>query len=224
MTYLLAFLEGIITFVSPCLLPMLPLYLTYFAGQNQQNTQKRTLLNALAFVLGFTLIFVAMGAFAGTLGSWLLRYQRWVNLAAGGIVILFGLSYLGLFKTSFFHRVYRLDRPLKTNPGFLSSLMFGLIFSIGWTPCVGAFLGSALMLAASTGQTLQGILMLLAYAMGLGIPFILSALLLDRLKSTFNWIKAHYRLINLFSGSLLILMGLLMASGYLARFLSFLSF
>lgn len=224
MTYLLAFLEGIITFVSPCLLPMLPLYLTYFAGQDHQRTQRRTLINALAFVLGFTLVFVTLGAFAGTLGSWLLRYQRWVNLVAGFIVILFGLSYLGLFKNSFFHRVYRLDRPLQSNPGFLSSLMFGLIFSIGWTPCVGAFLGSALMLAATTGQTHQGILMLLAYALGLGVPFILSALLLDRLKSTFNWIKAHYRLINIVSGSLLIIMGLLMASGFLGRLLSLLSF
>ena len=107
--------------------------------------------------------------------------------------------------------------------GFFSALLFGMIFSIGWTPCVGAFLGSALMLASQQGHVIEGMLMLLAYSLGLGIPFILSAVLIDYLKSAFNWIKKNYRVINIASGSLLVLIGILMATGTLGRLLGLLS-
>ena len=107
--------------------------------------------------------------------------------------------------------------------GFFSALVFGLVFSVGWTPCVGAFLGSALMLASQQGQALTGMLMLLAYSLGLGIPFVISALLIDYLKSAFDWIKRNYRIINTVCGWLLVLMGLLMATGLMGRFLALLS-
>ena len=107
--------------------------------------------------------------------------------------------------------------------GFFSSVLFGMIFSVGWTPCVGAFLGSALMLASQQGHVAEGMLMLLAYSLGLGIPFVLSAVLIDYLKSAFNWIKKNYRVINMVSGGLLILVGVLMATGTLGRLLSLLS-
>ncbi len=220
MQYLISFLEGIITFISPCLLPMLPIYITYFAGGGERTTLK-TVKNAFGFVLGFTVVFVAMGALAGTLGSFLTRYQIWVNLIGGGIVVLFGLNYMGLLKWNLFRGG---RRGLKTGEmSFLSALLFGMVFSVGWTPCVGAFLGSALMLASQQGHVLEGMGMLLCYSLGLGIPFLLSAVLIDKLKSAFNWIKAHYDLVNKICGGALVLVGILMATGTLGRLLAVLS-
>ena len=220
MQYLISFLEGIITFISPCLLPMLPIYITYFAGGGQRTTGK-TLKNASGFVLGFTVIFVAMGALAGTLGSFLTRYQSWVNLIGGGIVVLFGLNYMGLLKLNLFRGS---SRGMKAGEmGFFSAFVFGMVFSVGWTPCVGAFLGSALMLASQQGHVLEGMLMLLCYSLGLGIPFLLSAVLIDKLRGTFNWIKAHYDLVNKICGAALVLVGILMATGTLGRLLAILS-
>lgn len=220
MQYLISFLEGIITFISPCLLPMLPIYVSYFAGGQARSTGK-TLKTALGFVLGFTLVFLAMGALAGTVGHFLKAHQTAVNLISGLIVICFGLNFLGVIRLNLFRGS---GKTMDTrNLGFFSAMVFGVIFSLGWTPCVGAFLGSALLLASQQGHVAEGVLMLLAYSLGLGIPFLLSAVLIDKLKSTFDWIKSHYRIINLISGGLLILIGLLMATGTLGRLLMILS-
>ena len=216
MRYLVSFLEGIVTFLSPCLLPMLPIYVSYFAGGGQRSTGK-TLSCALGFVVGFTAVFTAMGALAGSIGSLLVRYQRIVNLVSGIIVIVFGLNYLGLFRWNLFHGGSRvLDAHDMT---FFSAALFGISFALGFTPCVGAFLGSALALATQQGHVLEGTLMLLAYSLGLGIPFLLSAVLIDALKGAFDWVKRHYQIINLLSGGFLILIGILMASGMLGRLL-----
>lgn len=220
MQYLISFLEGIITFLSPCLLPMLPIYISYFAGGGERDTRK-TLINALGFVLGFTVVFVAMGALAGTLGSLLTRYQTQVNVVSGLVVILFGLNYLGLLKVNLFRGGVG---PADTRDmGFFSAFLFGLIFSVGWTPCVGTFLGSALMLASQQGQMMTGMLMLLCYSAGLGIPFLVSGVLIDRLKTTFDLIKRNYERINLICGGVLILIGVFMATGHLGRLLTMLS-
>ena len=219
MEYLIAFLEGIITFISPCLLPMLPIYISYFAGGGERTTGK-TLKNALGFMLGFTLVFVAMGALAGTVGSFLKEYQTLVNIVSGLVVIFFGLQFLGVFKLQLFRGMGK--GASVENMGFFSAMVFGLVFSVGWTPCVGAFLGSALMLASQQGHVAEGMLMLLAYSMGLGIPFVLSAVLIDYLKNAFNWIKSHYKAVNMVCGSLLVLIGILMATGILQRFLGML--
>jgi cytochrome c-type biogenesis protein len=218
MQYLISFLEGIITFISPCLLPMLPLYASYFAGGEEQRSTAKTLRNALGFVLGFSAIFVALGALAGTLGSFLTKYQLWVNLLTGLLVVMFGLHFLGVFQLSVF-RGFR-HAPTGKDLGFFSSVLFGMIFSIGWTPCVGAFLGSALALASQQGKVLTGVLMLLCYSLGLGIPFVASALLIDKLKGAFSLIKRHYRIINTVCGIFLVLIGILMMSGLLGRFLT----
>lgn len=220
MQYIIAFLEGIVTFISPCLLPMLPIYVSYFAGGGQRSVGK-TLRGAIGFVAGFTLVFVALGALAGTVGSILRQYQTVVNIVSGLIVVFFGLSFLGLFKLNIFKGS---QRSVNTeNMGFFSAALFGMIFSIGWTPCVGAFLGSALMLASQQGHIVEGMLMLLAYSLGLGIPFVLSAVLIDYLKSAFAWIKKNYTVINAISGTLLIVIGVLMMTGTLSRLLSLLS-
>lgn len=220
MQYIISFLEGVITFISPCLLPMLPIYLMYFAGGGERS-MKKTVRNAVGFVLGFTVVFVAMGALAGTVGSMLKEHQTAVNIISGMVVIFFGLSFMGLFRLSFFKGTSRLAAI--NDLGFFSSFLFGMIFSIGWTPCIGAFLGSALMLASQQGHVTEGTFMLLAYSAGLGVPFVLSAVLIDRLKSAFDFIKMHYGIINTVCGLMLIAIGILMASGYMGRFLSVLN-
>ena len=220
MQYIISFLEGIITFISPCLLPMIPIYISYFAGGGVRSRRK-TFIGALGFVTGFTVIFIALGALAGTIGSFLKQYQTVVNIVSGLVVIFFGLNFLGVFKLNIFRGS---TKAVNTdNMGFFSSVLFGIIFSVGWTPCVGAFLGSALMLASQQGHVLEGMLMLLAYSVGLGIPFMLSAVLIDYLKSTFDFIKKHYNIINLISGGLLVIIGVLMATGTLGRLLILLS-
>ena len=217
MQYVISFLEGIVTFISPCLLPMLPIYISYFAGGGERSTAK-TLRCALGFVLGFTAVFVAMGALAGTVGSFLIRYQTIVNIVLGAIVIAFGLNYLGVLKLNLFKGM---QGDVKTaDMNFWSALVFGMVFSVGWTPCVGVFLGSALMLASQQGSALVGTLMLLSYSLGLGVPFLLSAVLIDQLKGAFTFIKKNYGIINKVCGGLLILVGVLMATGLLTRFLN----
>lgn len=220
MQYLISFLEGIITFISPCLLPMLPVYVSYFVGGSERGAV-RTLRNALGFVLGFTVVFVAMGALAGTLGSFLNRHTTAVNIVSGVIVVVFGLSYLGVIKLNFLRGARSgMDTA---SLGFGSAMVFGVIFSVGWTPCVGAFLGSALMLASQRGHVLEGMAMLFVYSVGLGVPFVISAVLIDRLKSTFDWIKRHYSVINTVCGIFLIVIGVLMAAGLMGRLLNVLN-
>lgn len=219
MQYLISFLEGIITFISPCLLPMLPIYVSYFAGGKEKNTHN-TIRNALGFILGFTVIFVLMGALAGTFGRLLAEYKTAVNIVTGLVVIFFGLNFLGVFRLNIFKGT---SFSKTENLGFFSSALFGIVFSVGWTPCVGAFLGSALMLAANQGSILQGVTMLLLYSLGLGIPFFISAILIDKLKNAFTFIKKHYSIINTVSGVLLIIVGALMATGLFGKFLSILS-
>ena len=217
MQYVISFLEGIVTFISPCLLPMLPIYISYFAGGGERSTAK-TLKCASGFVLGFTAVFVAMGALAGTVGSFLIRYQSIVNIVLGGIVILFGLNFLGVLNLNIFKGMRGEVKTADMN--FWSAFVFGVVFSVGWTPCVGVFLGSALMLASQQGSAMVGTLMLLSYSLGLGVPFLISAVLIDQLKAAFTFIKRNYGVINKVCGVLLIAVGLLMATGMLTRMLN----
>lgn len=221
MHYLIAFFEGIITFISPCLLPMLPIYISYFA--NGEDNRRRTLKNALGFVLGFTIVFVLLGAFAGSIGGFLKQYKTVVNIITGLIVVVLGLNFLGIFNIAFLNQTKKMQLQVK-NTGFLTSILFGIVFSIGWTPCVGAFLGSALMMASERGTVAEGMFMLIMYSAGLGIPFVASAILIDRLKGTFDFIKKNYSIINKISGSLLVIVGILMMAGAMDYLLSILSF
>lgn len=220
MQYLFLFLEGFFTFISPCLLPMLPIYVSYFAGGGNRSISK-TLKSALGFVTGFTIIFVAMGALAGSIGGFLREYRTIVNIVLGLVVIFFGLSFLGVFNLSFFKGATKKINTEKM--GFFSALIFGIVFSIGWTPCVGAFLGTALALAAQQAHVFEGMLMLLVYSLGLAIPFIISALLIDYLKNAFKFIKKHYKIINAISGICLIIIGVLMAIGKFEQLIGLLS-
>lgn len=219
--YAIAFLEGVITFVSPCLLPMLPVYLSYFMGSGEPDS-RRALRGALGFVLGFTLVFVALGALSGTLGRLLIAHRTAVNLISGGVVIFLGLHFLGILRIGLLNRTARSGAEVR-GTGFFSALLLGVVFSIGWTPCVGAFLGSALLLASQQGSAMRGVLMLTVYSLGLGVPFLLSAVLIDKLKGAFNFLKRHMVTVKRISGGFLILVGILMMTGLFGRFLTALS-
>lgn len=224
MEYIITFVEGIISFISPCMLPMLPLYISYFAGDTKNGSsdvkQKTTTLSrAMAFVLGFTLVFVLLGVFAGSIGTFLMNYQTIVNIICGFIIIYFGLSYLNIVQIPFFKGM---GNQMEVK-GLFSAFLFGMIYSVSLTPCVGAFLGSALMLASSTGGAVKGALLLLAYSFGLGIPFLISALLIEQLQSAFTFIKKHYGIINTICGAFLILIGIMMTFGLMNYVLAFFS-
>lgn len=220
MQYLITFLEGIITFVSPCLLPMIPIYISYFAA-GKESPGATVLKNALGFVCGFTVVFIAMGALASSVGAFFVEHAPAVNAVCGAVVILFGLYFLGYIKINLFRGAK--NSMAGRTLGFFSSMAFGVVFSVGWTPCVGAFLGSALMLASTQGSVGTGIAMLLCYSAGLGIPFVLAAVLIDKLKGAFNAIKRHYGTVNAVCGWFLVAVGVLMATGVLGKFLTFLS-
>lgn len=160
-----------------------------------------------------------LGAFSGVLGRFLYEYGKIVNVIFGIVVIVFGLNFMGLIRIKALNTERRMQMKAR-EMNFFSSFLFGVIFSVGWTPCVGAFLGSALMLAASSTESLKGVLMLFSFSMGLGIPFIVSAVFMERLKTTMDFIKRHYRVINIASGALLIVVGILMATGLMGYFLS----
>lgn len=222
MEYLLLFLEGIITFISPCILPMLPIYISYFAGENDDNNKIGALKNSLGFVLGFTIVFTLLGTLAGTFGTFIKEYYGVLNIVGGIIIIIFGLNYLGIFKISILEKSYKMN--INISPvRFISAILFGMVFAIGWTPCVGTFLGSALMIAANSQDIVRGAVMLLVYSIGLGIPFIISAVLISKMKETITFIKKNYKAINIASGVILVIIGVAMMTGYLNKILSLLS-
>lgn len=216
MQYLITFLEGIITFISPCVLPLLPVYILYFAGDQAEKKTKKSIGNALGFVAGFTILFMLLGLFAGSIGAFLIRYQTAVNIVTGLIVILFGIHYTGILRIGFLNKTVKLNTEIKPNNVF-SSALFGAVFAVGWSPCTGAFLGSAMMMAASQTGWVSGMLLLLSYSLGLGVPFVLCAVLIDQLKGAFAFIKKHYRVINMVCGIFLILIGILMMTGIFSK-------
>ncbi len=214
MDYFITFSEGVLTFISPCLLPMLPIYFTYLAGSLKDDDGGRVIRNSLGFVLGFSVVFILMGALASTFARFIIKNINAINIAGGIIIIFFGLNMLGLIKIPLLNQTKRLSYRVNAL-SFLSSVVFGVIFGVGWTPCTGIYLGSALILAASSDTILNGVLLLCAYSLGLGIPFVLSAVLLRRLDAAFAFIKKSYTVINIVSGVLLIALGIAMVTGKL---------
>lgn len=217
MEFVITFLEGLISFISPCMLPMLPVYVSYFAGG--ADRKHRVFARALAFVLGFTVIFSLLGLFAGTLGAYLRQHKSIVNLIGGLLIVLFGLSYLEVLRLPFFKGA----QGGRTADTIASAFLFGVVYSVSLTPCVGAFLGSALTQASAAGTALKGTLLLVTYSLGLGVPFLLSAVLIERLNKAFAFIKRHYKAINAVCGCFLILVGILMTCGLLDRLLALFS-
>lgn len=198
------------------MLPMLPIYVSYFAGG--ADKKEAVLKRSVFFVLGFTAVFSLLGLFAGTLGGFLSEYSTAVNIITGLLVVIFGLSYLDVLNLPFFKGMGN----FRILDGAFGAFLFGMVFSVSLSPCVGAFLGSALMLASGSGTAIKGLSLLLVYSLGLGIPFILSAVLLDRLSGAFDFVKKHYVIINRVSGIFLIIVGLSMMSGLFGTLLKIL--
>lgn len=207
MDYIFTFLEGIASFISPCLLPMVPIYISYFIGEDKDN--KKAVLNSVGFVFGFTTIFLILSIFASSIGAVLSSNIKYIKIFFGIIIILFGLNYMELLKISFLNKTK--SRKIDTkNFNFIKAILFGILFSISWTPCIGTFLSSALLLIAKGQNMIKGIVLMILYSIGLGIPFIISAILIEKLKKVFDFIKKHYDLIKKISGVILIISGIYM--------------
>ncbi len=214
--YLLSFVEGIMTFISPCILPMLPIYFLYLAGTSDEDKpdeklKKSTLiLNSIGFVIGFTLIFVLFGATATSLGAFLKDHRGTLKVVSGIVVFIFGLNFMGVLKIGFLNQEKRLNYQFK-KLNFVKSIVFGLVFAFGWTPCVSAFLAPLFALASTSETLLKGMLILFIYSLGLGLPFIISAVVFDNIKGVFKVIQKHNRIISIISGVLLMLAGIALA-------------
>ncbi len=211
-SFSLAALAGLISFLSPCVFPLVPSYLAYIGGGSSAPRAVR-IRNSLLFILGFSLCFVALGASASWIGSILLAWRFELIIIGGVIVIIFGLSMLGLFRIPFLMRQLQIrtdDRP--GTPG--GAVLLGFAFAIGWTPCIGPILAGVLTMASVSDTLAQGILLLSTYALGLGVPFLLAALMLDRFIAASGRIKKHLGTLEKVGGAMLVLMGLLMLTGY----------
>ncbi|MBO5397589.1 MAG: cytochrome c biogenesis protein CcdA [Clostridia bacterium] len=206
MEYVFTFLEGIASFISPCLLPMLPIYISYFMGEEEENN-KKAIINSIGFVLGFTIVFLILSIFASTFGILISKYLKYIKIVFGIIIILLGLNYMELLQFKFLNRNKGVKFNTK-NLNFFKAMLFGILFSISWTPCIGSFLGSALLIVAKGQNLIKGIILMLLYSIGLGIPFVISVVLMEKLKNIFSVIKNNYKIIKKVSGIILIFMGL----------------
>ncbi|KLU41051.1 MAG: hypothetical protein AA931_04495 [Peptococcaceae bacterium 1109] len=214
----LVFVDGLLTFVSPCILPMLPIYLMYLSGTTGEEVNRARLIrNTIGFVLGFTVVFVILGGTASIFGSMVFLQRELLARISGLIVIVFGLSFMGILRIGFLNRAVGL-KARTTNLGFWSSLIFGGTFSLGWTPCLTAFLGTALLLASNTSTAVAGMALLFVYGMGLGVPFLLAALLWQQLQKVVGFIRRNLAVIQKGAGLLLVLTGVLMVTGHFQRF------
>lgn len=211
-----AFSAGLLSFLSPCVLPLVPSYVTFITGLSleEMRTARRTaLVHALLFVLGFSLIFIALGATASVLGRVLFAARVWIARIGGSLIIIFGLYMLGAFNLRVFaqdRRVYFADKPL----GYLGTVLVGLAFGAGWTPCIGPILGSILIYTSSTADLHRGLGLLTAYSAGLAVPFIVAALAIDRFLAVFARYKGAIKWVNRVGGVLLIAVGLLLVTNY----------
>ena len=205
MEYFLTFIEGIASFISPCILPLIPLYISYFAGSNSKKSN--LVKNSIAFVMGFSVIFVLIAIAVNSIGILISPYIKYLKILFGLLIIILGLSYMELIKFNMFIKFKKFNFQIN-ELNFVKSFIFGMLFSISISPCVGTFLASALLLIATKSNIIKGIILILLYCLGLGVPFIISSILIDKLKSVFNIIKENYRVIKIISGFILIGMGI----------------
>lgn len=218
-----ALLAGVVSFLSPCVLPIVPPYLAYMSGvslsdlQNQQQGRNRAILPALFFVMGLSTVFLFLGFTASAIGAAFLQYQGYFNTIAGVLVMAFGAHFIGIYRISFLDREARLDAGDRGGSAF-GAYILGLAFAFGWTPCIGPQLGAILSLAASEASVARGTLLLGIYAAGLGIPFLLVAAFLPRLTGVMGWMKRHMDRIEKMMGLLLWTIGLLMLTGGFSAF------
>ena len=220
---LIAFMAGVFSFISPCVLPLIPSYLTYITGisfddlvdNHSKSVRRRTLFHSLFFILGFTLVFVALGASATYVGNFFQENQDLIRKVGGVIVILLGIHITGLVKLKFLEREKRFefhDKPL----GYVGSILVGIAFAAGWTPCIGPILASILLYASTSDNVGGGIILLVAYSLGLGVPFLISALAFNSFLTYFSRFNRYMRVVSIVSGVFLIIIGLLLVFNYLS--------
>ncbi len=218
-----AFAAGIATFLSPCVLPLLPGYLSFMTGMtSRQLTDDRppmpvVLIPSLLFVAGFSIIFVALGASASIVGQFLIEYREVVTKVAGVLVFAFGLLLTGVIKTPWLYSEARVDLEKTRRFGRGAALVMGMAFAAGWTPCVGPILGTILALAAGSGDAARGAALLLVYSLGLGVPFVLTAVLFGKLTGVLMWLNRHSLVMNRVAGAVLMVLGVLIFTGQLGR-------
>jgi len=212
----LAFLAGLLSFLSPCVLPLIPSYVSFITGLSLEDAGQRrwvALGHASMFVLGFTVIFLLLGASATALGTLLNYYRVWLERLGGALIVVFGLYLLGVFQWGVFARERRFtvqDKPV----GYLGSALVGLAFGAGWSPCIGPILGAVLTYTSATATLGEGLVLLFAYSLGLGLPFLLAAVAIDRFLGWFQRYRRFIPIVTRFAGALLVVVGVLLAAGY----------
>jgi cytochrome c-type biogenesis protein len=220
----IAFTAGILSFLSPCVLPLVPSYVTFVTGlslEDLSRARRVALVHSLLFVCGFTAIFVALGAGATALGVLLAAYREWISRVGGLLLVVFGLVLLEVIRVPALardRRIYFANKPI----GYLGSVLVGIAFGAGWTPCIGPVLGGILSLASATASVGRGIGLLLAYSAGLAIPFLLASLAIERFILVFVRMRSALAWVSRISGALLIVVGILLASGWFTMLASFL--
>lgn len=221
---LVSFSAGLLSFLSPCVLPLIPSYISFITGMSLDElprARRTALVHSLLFIAGFTLIFLALGAAATTVGRALLAYRDWISRVGGVLIILFGLYLLGAFDVGILSRERRLH--LATKPvGYLGTLLVGVAFGAGWTPCIGPILGSILIYTSSSADLGRGLLLLLTYSLGLAIPFLIASLAINRFLTAFARLRRHLVWISRAGGVLLIAIGLLLLTDYFTILASYL--
>lgn len=219
-SFIFAFSAGFLSFVSPCVLPLIPSYVSYITGISfedlveggeDKNFTKVTLYNSIAFILGFTIVFVALGASSSFIGSLLRDYQEYIMRIGGLLIIFFGLFIMGVIKFDFINREKKVHLHKKP-AGYFGSVLVGIVFAAGWTPCIGPILGSILSLSASEGSVIFGMELLFVYSIGLGIPFLITSLALNTFLHHLPRVTRHMRVITIFSGLILVGIGVLLVT------------
>ncbi|MBX9928531.1 MAG: cytochrome c biogenesis protein CcdA [Gemmatimonadaceae bacterium] len=222
---IMAFGAGLLSVLSPCVLPLVPSYLTFLTGLSLDdvgNARRRAIAHALCFVLGFSLIFLLLGASATAVGRLLLLERKWISRAGGALVLVFGLYLLGVLRIAAFdqeRRMHLADKPM----GYLGTLFVGIAFGAGWSPCIGPILGAILTYTASEADLRRGLMLLGAYSMGLAVPFVLAAVAMERFLKIFGVLRRRMGLVNKVSGTLLVIVGLLMITNAFTTMAAFLS-
>jgi cytochrome c-type biogenesis protein len=221
-TYLAALMAGILSFISPCVLPLIPGYISFVSGVSLDEmrapgaraSRRQVVATSMAFVLGFSLVFIALGASASALGQIVMQNLPLLGKIGGAIIIVFGLHTMGVFRLPFLEverRVHAQRKPA----GLIGALLVGIAFAFGWTPCIGPILAGILVVAGSRDTITDGVILLAIYSLGLGIPFLLTSLAIDRFFAVTARIRRHYHAIEMVSGALLVLIGLLIFTGQL---------